>query len=437
MAEACAVEPEALVRVIGAGWAGLAAAVALARKGVPVAVHEAAPMPGGRARRVELDGIGLDNGLHILLGAYRDTLELARVVASGPLPVRRLPLRLEVAGRLSLRSAAAPPPLDLLLGLLRAGGLGMGERASAAAFMVRLRLGGFRARPGETVAALLERFGQRGAARAFLWEPLCVAALNTAPAEADAQVFLNVLRDGLSSGGRDSDLVLPAADLGALFPEPACRWLEARGCGVHLGDPVRAVRRVADGFVLECRSGTQPAAQVICACDPSRAAALLEPLPGLGTLAARLRALRFLPISSVYLQYEPHQRLPSPMLGLPDGPMQWAFDRGALCGQPGLLACVASAATQVEGWSRSRIAEAAHGQLAAILPGLAAPTWSGVINERRATFACVPGLDRPGARTALPGFFLAGDYTAGEYPATLEAAVRSGIAAAGALLENA
>jgi squalene-associated FAD-dependent desaturase len=424
------------VRVIGAGWAGLAAAVTLARHGVPVAVHEAAPAPGGRARRVNLDGVAVDNGLHILLGAYRDTLDLLETVAPGASVTTRRPLHLEVADRLSLRSAAAPAPLDLLIGLLRAEGLTLVQRFATVGFMLRLRMNGFRAAPGETVAALLDRFGQHGTARTWLWEPMCVAALNTAPAEADAQVFLNVVRDGMSAGGRDSDLVLPATDLGALFPDPACRWLEARRCEVRLSDPVRAIHASKAGFTLECRSGSHPASHVVCAADPVRAAALVDELPGLAGLAVRLRALRHLPISSVYLQYEPTRKLPTPMLGLPDGPMQWIFDRGALCGQHGLLACVASAATHVDGWSRDRIADAAHAQLAALLPGLEAPRWHGVISERRATFACVPGTDRPAQRTALPGLLLAGDYTAGDYPATLEAAVRSGIACARAILED-
>ncbi len=428
--------PAARVRVIGAGWAGLAAAVTLARHGVPVAVHEAAPAPGGRARRVLLDGASVDNGLHILLGAYGSTLQMIRTVSPDADHLQRLPLRLEVAGRLSLRSATAPAPLDLLAGLLRARGLTAAERLATVGFMLRLRLSRFRARPGETVAALLDRFGQRGAARMWLWEPLCVAALNTAPAEADAQVFLNVVRDGMAGGGRASDLLLPSSDLGSLFPEPACRWLEARGCAVHLADPVRAIRVRGSGFSLECRSGNHGASQVVCATDPSRAAGLVEHLPPLAPLAQRLRALRHLPITSVYLQYEPHRSLPAPMLGLPDGPLQWAFDRGALCGQPGLLACVASAANHFDSWGRDRIATAAHAQLAALIPDLESPRWQSVISERRATFACIPGIDRPERRTALPGLFLAGDYTAGDYPATLEAAVRSGIACAHGILNT-
>ncbi|MCA3129962.1 MAG: hydroxysqualene dehydroxylase HpnE [Betaproteobacteria bacterium] len=426
----------ARVRVIGAGWAGLAAAVTLARHGVSVAVHEAASAPGGRARRVLLDGVGVDNGLHILLGAYESTLQLLHTVSPGLAGLQRLPLRLEVAGRLSLRSAAAPPPFDLLIGLLRAEGLTASQRLATVGFMLRLRLARFRALPGETVAGLLDRFGQLGAARTWLWEPLCIAALNTAPAEADAQVFLNVVRDGMANGGRASDLLLPASDLGNLFPEPACRWLEARGCGVHLADPVRAIRVRGSGFTLECRSGNHGASQVICATDPTRAAGLVEELPALGALAQRLRGLRHLPITSVYLQYEPERTLPAPMLGLPDGPLQWAFDRGALCGQHGLLACVASAASHFDSWGRDRIAAAAHAQLSVLLPDLEPPRWQSVISERRATFACVPGIDRPAPRTALPGLLLAGDYTASDYPATLEAAVRSGIACAHAILES-
>ncbi len=128
------------VAVIGAGWAGLAAAVRLAEGGVPVTVFEAARQAGGRARTVELDGIELDNGQHILLGAYRETLALlARVNPAWQAQLLRLPLLLRVEPDFRLRAVRLPAPWHLAAALLGARGLGWGERARALAFVAALR----------------------------------------------------------------------------------------------------------------------------------------------------------------------------------------------------------------------------------------------------------------------------------------------------------
>ena len=122
--------------------------------------------------------------------------------------------------------------------------------------------------------------------------------------------------------------------------------------------------------------------------------------------------------------------MPQPMTGFDGGCIQWVFDRGRLGGTAGLLAAVISARGAHQNSSQDALAGAIHGELAAFLPNLPAPLWSRVIAEKRATYSCRPGVLRPANRTAVERCFLAGDYTAGDYPATLEAAVRSGVAAA-------
>ena len=149
-----------------------------------------------------------------------------------------------------------------------------------------------------------------------------------------------------------------------------------------------------------------------------------------------------MPISTCYLQYDASLRLPLPFCALLDAPLanqygQFVFDRGQLDpGQAGLLAVVVSAAGAAAALDQEALAASLARQLAAAFgqPALAAPLWSRVITEKRATFACTPGLARPGNATALPGLVLAGDYTASDYPATLESAVRSGQGAASAIL---
>jgi squalene-associated FAD-dependent desaturase len=417
------------VAVVGAGWAGLAAAATLAERGLPVTVFEASRSLGGRARRVTLDGVDLDNGQHILIGAYGETLRLMRLVGADPERLlARLPLELRYASGFRLRAPRLPAPLHLLAGLLLASGLTAAERFAAARFVAGLRRSGFALAADESVGQLLVRHGQTGALRDRLWVPLCVSALNTPPERASARVFVNVLRDTLGGDRAGSDLLLPRADLGALFPAPAAAFLAARGSEVRLGAPVRGITR--DGAALRLDADPDAFSHVVLACPPQVAPALLDALPELRSLAATIAAIEHEPIYTCYFQYPESLSLPFPMLGFSGGLAQWAFDRGTLSGHRGLIAIVLSAGGEHEALTHSELAAAIHAELAAALPGLPPPRWHRVIAERRATFSCRPGLVRPGNATPVPGLVLAGDYTASDYPATLEAAIRSGVAAA-------
>ena len=172
----------------------MAAAVTLARQGVPVTVFEAAKILGGRARRVEHRDAALDNGLHILIGAYRETLRLMRLVGADPDQLLlRLPLTWRIHDRFSFRAVGLPAPLHLLAGLMAAHGAPLSERIAAARFVLRMRRRGYTLEHDTTVTSLLDQNGQVGIMTCALWRPLCVSALNTPPESASAQVFLNVL----------------------------------------------------------------------------------------------------------------------------------------------------------------------------------------------------------------------------------------------------
>ena len=417
------------VAIIGAGWAGLAAAVTLVEHGAPVAVFEASRYLGGRARRVTVEGLELDNGQHILVGAYAETLRLVRAVGVDPARAfLRLPLELRTASGFRLRAARLPPPLHLLVGLLRAEGIGFGDRIATARLVAAHRRRGYRLARDESVQAWLQRHRQPDTVRDALWKPLCTAALNTPVVRASAQVFLNVLRDTIEGDRGASDLLLPRIDLSALFPEPAARLVESRGGVVRLGVAARRLEREPQGFRLD--GGKERFSHVIVACAPQHAGPLLATLSGLEPLANRLGRIEYEPIHTSYLQYPERVALPFPMLGFQGGLAQWAFDRGSLSGQRGLIACVLSGAGMHESLAQHELAAALHTELAGALPGLPAPRWTRVIAERRATFSCRVGIDRPANATPIPNLLLAGDYTASDYPATLEAAVRSGVAAA-------
>jgi squalene-associated FAD-dependent desaturase len=417
--------------VVGAGWAGLAAAATLAERGIPVTVFEAARSLGGRARRVSVDGVDLDNGQHVLIGAYRESLRLMRLVGADPERLLlRMPLELRFADGFRLRAPRVPYPFNLLTALLRADGLTPAEALRALRFMASLRLRDFEVAPDRTVAALLEEHAQSGAARSHLWEPLCVSALNTPVESASARIFARVLRDGLTGSREASDVLIARTDLGKIFPEPAAEYVKARGGEVRLGEPVRRLARVHGGFRI---NDALEFSSIVIACAPQHAGQLLVQLPELAEALFRIGSFGYEPIVTCYLGYPDSVSLPAPMLGFTGGILQWVFDRARIGGPKGLLAAVISASGEHEELSKETLVSRIETELRAALGPLPSPLWSQIITEKRATFSCRPGVERPEGATALSGLLLAGDYIAGDYPATLEAAVRSGVAAARAI----
>jgi len=448
--------------IIGGGYAGMAAAVELAARGIPVTVFESAQQLGGRARGVHIpnpirqkeqqhdrssiqlspgrgkgdrplagDYLTLDNGQHLLLGCYHETLRLIeRVGGNIERDFLRLPLQLDLHDHFSLKAPYLPAPFHLLLALLAAQGLTWRKRMQAAGFMRKLQGLHFRLPDDMTVSELLVRFGQDADLTLKLWEPLCIAALNTPIHQASAQVLLNVLRDALNRKRADSDMLLPRLDFTALFPQRAAAYVERHGGKVHLSCGVEIIVPRDDGIELITAQGRQCFSHVICAAAPGAAAKLLRPLAGLENTVARIDSLQQQPIYTVYLQFPATVGLPQPMLGLYQRTSQWLFDKGRIAGQPGLLAAVISAEGIHQKLNQDDLARKVVAELREEFGISEAALWHKVIAEKRATFCCAPNLQRPPPHTALAGLLLAGDYTAGDYPATLEGAVLSGIRAA-------
>ena len=424
------------VAVIGAGWAGCAAAVELTRAGAHVTLYEAARTAGGRARRIEYQGNTLDNGQHILLGAYRDTLRMMHVVGLQPSQLLlRLPLQMRYPNNengMDLVAPRLPAPLHLALGVLRAKGLSLADKLSLARFASAARWMGWQLHRDCTVSELLERFEQTARLTRLMWRPLCIAALNTPPERASAKVFLAVLRDSLGAGRAASDMLLPRADLSALFPDAAIAWLQKQGGKVMLGNRVSAIHTDDDGWKITSEQQSDQYEHVVIATSAAHAQTLLLEIDD--GLADTLN-FDYEAITTCYLQYAPTVRLPVPMLALLDDPDsqrwgQFVFDRGELDdNQAGLLAVVISASGMATESGAQAIEASVAQQLAHDLqmPELATPLWSKAITEKRATFACAPDLQRPPNATAHTGLWLAGDYTESEYPATIEGAVRSGL----------
>ncbi|MEO7886916.1 MAG: hydroxysqualene dehydroxylase HpnE [Polaromonas sp.] len=418
------------VAIIGAGWAGCAAAVEATRLGYQTTLFETTRVAGGRARRVggavAGEAVALDNGQHILIGAYAETLRLMKDLCIDPdAALLRLPLTLQFPDGSGLKLPKLPAPLDALAGIMLARGWSLADKLSMLKVAVGWQLRKFQCEPGQSVADLCR--GLSPGAMASLIEPLCVSALNTPAERASGQVFLRVMHDSLFSESGGSNLLMPRTDLSALLPDAALRWLTAQGCAVRLGTRVQSIAPEGSSWVV---SADVSAAFdcVVLACPPHEAARLVEAASGLlpGDWLAQVKGLQHEALTTVYA-WAPGVRLAQPMLALPAdarAPAQFVFDRGQLGGPQGLLAFVISASTGDGATLAAQVLAQAAQQL-----DLNTLQLVQTIVEKRATFACTPGLRRPAADVA-PGLYACGDYIAGPYPATLEGAVRSGLDAA-------
>ncbi len=469
--------------VVGGGWAGFAAAVRAAESGAHVSLFEATATLGGRARLLKAlrpDGVevGLDNGQHILIGAYRDTLACMQRVGVVPEDVvwgMSLALPFPDNGGLQTPPWAArwPAPLDALAAIATTPGWRWHEKVALLRRCLAWRIHGFVAPAQLTVAQLCQGLPDR-ILREMI-EPLCVSALNLPASQASASVFLRVLKDALLGQGfgnwKPSSLLLPRKDLSALWPQAAAEWLQTQTGqpavvrtsariralyslgpqawllqGEHSGTPFEAQ---FDAVILA--TGATAAARILqdSAADMNRQTTLSGPAPQETNTAQAINAwahaaatLPFTAITTVYA-WAPGFELPRPMLALraePDAehaPAQFVFDRGQLqaheASAAGVLAFVISASQGERQVLERQVLAQAMRQLAPL--GLKQIHTLLTVVEKRATFACVPGLQRPGARITK-GLWAAGDYVEGPYPATLEAAVRSGLAAAQGILQE-
>ena len=417
------------VAVIGGGWAGLAAAVEATRRGHNVTLYEMAPQLGGRAREVDFGDALLDNGQHILIGAYSQTLALMRLVGVDiDQALLRTPLRVIYPDGAGLQLAPGSPILAFASAVLRYPGWRWRDKQALLLTATGWALRGFRCDAALTVAQLTSHLPV--AVLDELLDPLCVAALNTPASHASATVFLRVLKDALFSGPGSADLLLPRLRLSQLWPQPAARWLTASGAALRLSQRVDTLERSGGDWSVN----GDPADAVVLACTANEAARLTATLaPDWSQQAA---ALHYEPIVTVYAR-SPGSRLPQPMMALRSNkhhPAQFVFDLGAISGLDGVFAFVVSGAAS---WVALGLEATTAATLKQACEALGAHLRSPIetlrsTTEKRATFLCTPQLRRPDCKV-LPGLWAAGDYIQGPYPATLEGAIRSGMEAAASI----
>ncbi|MGD8559193.1 MAG: hydroxysqualene dehydroxylase HpnE [Gammaproteobacteria bacterium] len=454
------------VIVAGGGWAGLTTAVELARHDIPVILLESAKQLGGRARRVPFennvkgnytplarnnsdnannDKISVDNGQHLLIGAYDSTLTMLRTIGVTEETVLRrekLALNMRRARGRNVRINAGwlPAPLHIAWGLMFASGYSLQDRLSALRFCRALQKTDFAIASDMSCLELFRQYRQTDNVIKTLWEPLCVAALNTPIDSASAMVFLRTLREAFNHGRADSDLLFTRVDLGNLYPDHAMDYIEKHGGNVRLG------RRIMDVLVdnqqppnvrgVRLQDHEIACNHVVLATPHHVTRKLLAPHAPLAELTEQLTKFDNQPITTVYLQYPEHTTTNSNMLGLVDSLSQWVFDR-RIYGQPGLMAVVISSTGPHTKMDNNELCATVENELATFFPHWPRAQHRMVIREKRATFDCVSDCNsfRPGNKTPLPGLWLAGDYTDTKLPPTLEGAVRSGKRCARAIIK--
>ena len=442
------------VVVVGGGFAGLSAAAALADRGRRVIVLEAARRLGGRATsyRDGVTGELVDNGQHVLFGCYRETRRfLCRIGAAHML---RLQANLDVTSvdrdgrRTRLVCPPLSPPLNLFAGLVEWDALGFRDRCAALRLVGPLRLarreacgvtGVVAASPGETVDGWLQRHGQTPRLRKLLWEPLALAALNQAPAVAAAPTFVRALALLTGDDPSDSGIGLPIRPLQELYALPAHEFIVARGGAVRVGAEA-LLEQTEDGYRFRARGGPVQAAVVISTV-PWHALRGLFPDDVPTELIAVCRAADSTassPIITVNL-WPDRRVMDIPFVGLTGRSMHWVFDKGQVFGnETGHLSLVVSGAPDIASQSNTALIGLAIDDLRSAVPAARQAEFprATVVRELRATFSLAPGQPaRPGTKTALPGFLLAGDWTDTGLPGTIESAVSSGHRAADAALD--
>ncbi len=409
------------VHVIGAGLAGLSAAIRLTLAGRKVVVHEAAGQAGGRCRSYHDPALDMeiDNGNHLLLSANRAALDFLRVIGAadkltGP-PHADFPfVDLASGARWTLRIGDGRIPWWIFDAKRRVPGTSPGDYLAFARLL----------RPPRD-AAVGDVIACKGALFDRLVGPLLLAALNTAPAEGSAELAAAILRETLAAGGRACRPLIARDGLGPPFIAPALAWLASRTIDVGFGRRLRAVdtegKRVTALDFGEGKVCLGADDKVILAVPPIVATALL---PGLAAPD------EFRAIVNAHFRIAPPPGT-APIIGVIGGTVEWIFafaDR---------LSVTISGADRLVDTPREALAKTIWDEVAAVVQlgdaraPVAMPAWQ-IVRERRATFAALPAQERkrPGATTGYVNLWLAGDWTATGLPATIEGAIRSGERAA-------
>jgi len=420
--------------IIGGGWSGLAAGVCLTQQGHTVHLIESAKQLGGRARNVSWQDHTIDNGQHLMIGAYDHMLAMMHVVGLSPEDVfNRYPMDITLYDTqyppLNLSANSVLPwPLSLAWNLICSAGF----FHFYSVIKLQASIPKLLSNDDISVNEWLDLTNQPARLVSQLWEPLCLATLNTPLDHASAHLMATVLQDSLGKGKQAADALIPRVPLADVFPHAAAKYIEQAGGTISL--KTRAKQLIIEqgkvSGIMTQDGNTLSADNIIVATSPSQSEALL-------TEHLTIKHADEYPICTVYLQYSIDTRLEKPMIGMTGTISQWIFDRSEQT--PGLMAVVISAPGKHETMTNDELVKKVCLEVHQLFPKLPPFTTNSlVIREKRATFSCTVGIEkqRPSSQTNIHGLYLAGDYITNAYPATLEGAIRNGEGCAQLLLSQ-
>ena len=422
------------VGIVGAGWAGLTAGIKLVQSGASASIFEASHTLGGRARKLTVNNTTVDNGIHLLSGAYSSTLSILNQIRTpnDPPNIDRQPFHYSY-GPLNITKPRIRLPAEKLFGILFARGISLSNKFVALKFLRHIQTGKIIPRSSETVYRLLKRHRQSKTLIELLWNPICLSALNVDCTRGCSSVFINVIGDALLGSGKSSDLIFPTNDLTSLFASLAERYIQRHEGKIYLGK--RALINHDTNQQLSLSGSNEHFTHIIVATAPHNVRnTFKDPSKIEGTLST-IDQFTYEPVYTIYHKYAENTSTNHRMIGLNSPYAHWVFDRGITHNESGLIGVVISGS----GKHQSLTHEQPSKESAKVIDdrfGFGRPLWSKVLAEKRATFTCSPQLERPKQITEVNGIILAGDYTYERYPATLEAAVRSGIKASKIILES-
>jgi squalene-associated FAD-dependent desaturase len=429
-----AAPPMGTVAIVGGGWAGLACALKLAKAGYAPVVLESAPEPGGRARRAHVEGHDRDNGQHLMLGGCQSLKALFEAVG---IQLPAVPFTFTTSTR-QLSVPAQAGRLGLALALCRARGFSWAERYQLIRALTQLQVRHWHVAQTLTVADWLQKTKQPASLINEFWTPLALAILNTPLHEAAMWRLVPVLRDTLGQGGSALCLLQPASNLSSSVVDPIVSAIEQAGGRIRCGVRVSGVEQTASGYQLLIHNASAEVFDQVVLALPTWALNHLS-LPPTLNATAWAQAFGSQPIATIYLGFESSFRLPAPLIQLagptPEDARVWAMDR-AHCGEPGVVAISLSADGPWHALSVDALTQACLSALQEAVKNLPPCLWQKAVTVQRATYAATPAAFIAEADlTPLPGLYLAGDWSHPAYPATLEAAVSSGFAAAQRLMQ--
>lgn len=428
------------VLIIGGGWAGLSATIELVDKGKSICLIESAKQLGGRAREVKVKEVTVDNGTHIMIGAYTEILRLMQKVHYSPGNyteknwLKRQSLTLNYKQNLkpaiNLPCIPLPAPFNVIGSFLFAQGLSLKDKICVLALGTKIKLNLIKLPSDVALQDFFEQQSQTETVIKSIWEPLCLAIMNTPIKQASTEIFLHVLKESFFKSRKASDLLFFKTTLSDIFPVPAEKYITKHNGNILLEQKAISIQKDNDFYLVTTSSFHLQTKHIIIATPPPAAIKLLANIntqQTLDPLIKNLNQFNYQTICTVYLQYPETIQCERSMQGFLGTTSQWMFDKN-LTNQPGWVSIIISSAGPHLGMNNPELIKIITDELAEFYPHWPEPLDAFVIREKRATFTASVNINRirPANKTDINNIWLAGDYTNTQYPATLEGAVRSG-----------